>query len=234
YNTEIDDILLTSLSTTIANWSNSNKVLIGLEGHGRGDIAEGVDTTNTVGWFTTLYPVLLNINADNSSNLIKSIKEQLRQVPDQGVGYGVLKYINKEESLQGKQPWEILYNYLGQVDNLVSDSKYFSRVDEYAGENRAGEHTVNEKISINAIVRGGELVIKFDCSSKHFKELTVREIAENFITNLNFLISHCLQQDNKGGGLTPSDFGMGSKISIEELDELLEEEGDSRDNILSF
>jgi non-ribosomal peptide synthase protein (TIGR01720 family) len=185
YHTEINDILLGSLAKTISDWSNNDKVTIGLEGHGREDIAEGIDTSRTVGWFTNLYPVLLTVKPGNQEDdIIKTVKEQLRQVPDRGIGYGVLKYINKEETLQGKEPWDIVFNYLGQTDNIVNDGKWFKGAGEAAGATRSEQHILSEKISINCIIRGGQLSVNWTYSSRHYNEATIQKLAEEYITNL--------------------------------------------------
>ena len=103
YHTEINDMLLCALALTLCEFGKTEKVTIGLEGHGRENINEDIDTSRTVGWFTNLYPVLLKLNKDRDlSDSIKSVKEQLRNIPDKGLGYGVLRYINKEERLSGK------------------------------------------------------------------------------------------------------------------------------------
>ncbi|HSF45288.1 MAG TPA: amino acid adenylation domain-containing protein, partial [Chitinophagaceae bacterium] len=118
YHTEINDILLCALAATLCKWAGISKVVIGLEGHGREEVAVNIDTSRTVGWFTTLYPLLLEMGKlTEPGEMIKSVKEQLRTLPDKGLAYGVLKYINKEEVLQNKPGWDILFNYLGQLDN---------------------------------------------------------------------------------------------------------------------
>ena len=85
-------------------------VLIDLEGHGREEIFADVDLSRTVGWFTSLFPVRLDAGAlDLAGGLggrpalgraLKSIKEQLRAVPDNGLGYGLLRYLNAQTALQ--------------------------------------------------------------------------------------------------------------------------------------
>ncbi|MEZ4692105.1 MAG: amino acid adenylation domain-containing protein [Ignavibacteria bacterium] len=142
YHTEINDILLCALAMTVSEWNSDEKVVIGMEGHGRESISESlienIDTSRTVGWFTSLYPVLLELNSGiNISDSIKSVKEQLRRVPDKGLGFGVLKYINKEEKYSDKAYWDIVFNYLGQLDQAVGSSKWFSGAGESAGEFRS-------------------------------------------------------------------------------------------------
>ena len=128
YHTEINDILLAALSRTLSEWSGHDNVLIGLEGHGREEqVCEGIDLSRTIGWFTSLYPVLLEYQASaDPGDLVKGTKEGLRRLPDKGLGYGVLKYILGSSQLS-EDRWDITFNYLGQFDNLTSRSSFFSR-----------------------------------------------------------------------------------------------------------
>ncbi|MGI8634025.1 MAG: condensation domain-containing protein, partial [Segetibacter sp.] len=177
YHSEINDFLLCALAITICKWSNSEKIIIGLEGHGREGIGEGIDTSRTVGWFTTLYPVLLEIEKGKiEDSWIKSIKEQLRQVPDKGLGYGVLKYINKEEALQNTEPWEIVFNYLGQLDNIVRESKWFAGAGESTGAGMS-EELLTEKLSVNSVVRAGQLIVNWSYSKNHYNDETIANLA---------------------------------------------------------
>ena len=137
YHTEINDILLSALAKTLCQWTGNDKAVIEMEGHGREAIgnaneeADKADTSRTVGWFTTHYPVLLEINPNKGEDdLIKTVKEQLRQIPDKGIGYGVLKYLNKEDSLLRAKNPDIVFNYLGQADNVLSSGKWFTLATE--------------------------------------------------------------------------------------------------------
>ena len=225
YHTEINDILLCALAITLCDWSKQDKVVIGLEGHGREDVGEGMDISRTVGWFTSLYPLLLEVKTrgKQADALIKSVKEQLRQIPDKGIGYGILKYINKEESLQAEDPWEIIFNYLGQVDNVIRESKFFVGAGESAGASRSGHLEVKEKLSVNSIIKKGELSVTWTYSHKHYNQETIEQLASDYLFNLEWLISHCVNQQKNGVVHTPSDFGLGSEISFEELDQFLNE-----------
>ncbi|WP_297823662.1 non-ribosomal peptide synthetase [Segetibacter sp.] len=197
YQTEVNDILLCALSQTITEWAGTNKVVIGLEGHGREDLAEGIDTSRTVGWFTNLYPVLLDTEGmKTESEWIKGVKRQLRQIPDKGLGFGVLKYINKEASLQ-KDCWDIVFNYLGQVDTVVAKEGLISGASESAGTNLGEDLVLTEKISINCIIRGSQLLISWRYSSSYYNEETIKIIAERFKDHLQKIIIHCLHQSKK-------------------------------------
>ncbi|BBI49012.1 hypothetical protein HORIV_14330 [Vreelandella olivaria] len=101
YRTQVDDLLLTALSSALCQWAERDSVLIELEGHGREDLFDSVDLSRSVGWFTSLYPVRLTPGNTEPNSSLKAIKEQLRQVPDKGLGYGVLRYLKEEPALVG-------------------------------------------------------------------------------------------------------------------------------------
>jgi amino acid adenylation domain-containing protein/non-ribosomal peptide synthase protein (TIGR01720 family) len=221
YHTEVNDILLAALAQTISQWSLQQKVSIGMEGHGREDVSDEVDVSRTMGWFTSLYPIVLELEPKiETGDLIKSIKEQLRKIPVKGIGYGVLKYINEDPTLQGSDPWEIVFNYLGQLDNAVKDGKYLHAAKESAGTNLNSDKKVSEKLSISSSVRGGDLHINWSYSSLHFNDETLKKLADAYVNNLNEIIENCLSQTNTF--FTPSDFNLGNEISFKELDKFLD------------
>jgi len=223
YHTEINDVLLCALALTICEWSGTQKLVIGMEGHGRENIAEGIDTSRTVGWFTNLYPVLLEMAHDKGTGaIIKSVKEQLRSVPDKGLGYGVLKYINKEKKLAGGTCWDIVFNYLGQLDNVVSSGKWLSGAGESRGSSSGEDQTVDHKLALNGMVQGGELILNWSYSNIHYEKKTIQDLVQKYQANLELLIDHCTGQKTNSF-YTPSDYGLTSEVSYKELDEFLNE-----------
>ena len=111
----------------VCRWSGQGSTLIQLEGHGREDLFDDIDLTRTVGWFTSLFPVNLMPSSDLGAS-IKTIKEQLRAVPDKGLGYGALRYLGppaiRAELAALPQP-RITFNYLGQFDRQFDDAAMF-------------------------------------------------------------------------------------------------------------
>ena len=82
YRTQVNDVLLAALGRVLARWSNCDRVVVDLEGHGREELFDGVDLSRTVGWFTTLFPVALDITPGADADpgvLLKSVKESLRE-----------------------------------------------------------------------------------------------------------------------------------------------------------
>src|SRR5262249_42369000 len=91
YPTEINHLLLPALARASTAWSGGRALRVDLEGHGREEIAPGVDLSRTVGWLTSMFPVLLDLaGAGDLGAALKRVKERLRQIPDRGVGYGAL------------------------------------------------------------------------------------------------------------------------------------------------
>ncbi|HVI44723.1 MAG TPA: condensation domain-containing protein, partial [Chitinophaga sp.] len=225
YQTEINDLLLCALALALSSWNgdDSGKVLIGLEGHGREDIQKDIDVSRTVGWFTSIFPVLLQVDRQEDTGFqLKSVKEQLRQVPDKGIGYGVLKYIGKAPSLQTAHPWDIVFNYLGQTDNTTgADAAQDGRI----GDTGAAIHEafpLREKLSVTCIVRGGSLVMTWTYSSKHFTHTGIAELAALYLSRLETLVNHCAGRQYAVH--TPSDYNLGGIVSVRELDRFLDED----------
>ena len=91
-----------ALAAGLWEWSGERRLLVDLEGHGREELGEEVDVSRTVGWFTTLFPVRLEIKArEQPGAALKRIKEQLRGVPQRGIGYGLLRYLRGAEAGPG-------------------------------------------------------------------------------------------------------------------------------------
>ncbi len=101
YNTEVNDLLLAALGMMLYTWTGHERSLINLEGHGREDILPDTDISRTVGWFTSQYPVLLDIGRDHDlSGRIKQVKESLRQIPNKGIGYGIWRHLSEAGTRQ--------------------------------------------------------------------------------------------------------------------------------------
>jgi len=113
----------------LTKWTRKSQIAIDLEGHGREEIFDDVDLSRTVGWFTTLFPVLLEApKKEEKEQLIKLTKEKLRAIPNRGIGYGILRYLCQDSTVHQELATivtpEISFNYLGQFDQIQSDSEW--------------------------------------------------------------------------------------------------------------
>ncbi len=209
YRTQINDLLLTALAGVICRWTCQPSALIRLEGHGREELFERVDVTRTVGWFTTLFPVKLSPQAEISASIMR-IKEQLRAVPDKGLGYGVLRYLGPEHAqsvLNALPEGQIVFNYLGQFDQSFDGQQgIFAPAPEGSGQGQSEEAPLGSLLSINGQVYGGALELTWTYSREVFEHATVQRLADEYAQALKDLIEHCGNQDSLG--VTPSDFPL--------------------------
>jgi non-ribosomal peptide synthase protein (TIGR01720 family) len=223
YQTQINDILLTALAQAFAHWTGVPALLIDLEGHGREEIIEDVDLSRTVGWFTSIFPVYLQLDpAATLGDALKSVKEQLRSVPERGIGYGVLRYLSQStevtKKLRALPQAEVCFNYLGQMDRGEPGAMWFGPVWEASGPHRSPRGNRRYLLEINGRLAGGQVQLDWTYSECIHQRGTIEELVQSFIEALRMLIVHC--QSPEVGGYTPSDFPK-MKLSQQELDALL-------------
>jgi non-ribosomal peptide synthase protein (TIGR01720 family) len=219
YGTRVDDVLLAALEGALAGWLGEGSVVVDLEGHGREEIAPGVDVSRTLGWFTSVYPVRLALSpaATPRTRLIEA-KETLRRVPRRGIGYGVLRYLAGEPALRDGVRAEVMFNYLGQFDQVVAGSRLFGFAPEPAGAWRSARAARRHLLEIVALVLDGRLVVRFGYAETVHDRTTVERMVESFGATLRGCIAHCLAPD--AGGYTPSDFPLAG-LDQRALDRLL-------------
>ncbi len=231
YNTEINDILLTALGETIAEWTGEDRVLINLEGHGREEIVPDIDISRTVGWFTTQYPVILDMRDTGSlPSQLKSVKESLRSIPKKGIGYGILKYqtiLQDEGILKFNLNPEISFNYLGQFDQDI-DNEIFTISDISTGETISPEMPRPYCIDVNGRINDGKLRLSFAYHKDEYEKSTMNKLAENFKRSLMQLIEHCVSRDYTE--LTPGDLSS-RNITVSEVEAVYREMEDWRQHI---
>lgn len=210
YNVDIQIILNTVLAKTLSDWCNCSKVKIELENHGRH--LEDLNVSKTIGWFTVMHPIVYDIQGDLINNLL-SVKEAIKNIPEHGMGYGIIKKISKNilDTIT-----EVRFNYLGQFGKEMNND-LFSLQDREIGIETDGGNQLTAKLEINAMIVSRRLKIKFSFSSKTYQEATITYLKESFLKNLEKLID--LLRESKQPLLTPSDFNA-LEISQNELDSL--------------
>ena len=215
FNTEVNDLLLAALGIALKKWSGIDKVKVNLEGHGRENINEEIDITRTVGWFTSQYPVMLDVTDESSlANIICHVKETLRRVPQKGIGYSILKYLVDEDIFECEDKPEVCFNYMGQFEQDVA-TDLFNLSPIIPGESMSGNSEVAYKLSINAIVKEGKLFTSFAYNTNEYEEATIRDLANGYIHALEAITEYCITR--KKNKMTPADVGC-SNLSMKEFD----------------
>jgi non-ribosomal peptide synthase protein (TIGR01720 family) len=191
FGARIDEILLAALAEAFARWSEREKIIIFLEGHGRESLFEGIDLSRTVGWFTTLYPILLDLKrADNSIDALDLVKRQLQSLPDNGIAYGILRHLRDDTSKQLKQviTGEVVFNYLGQLDQFTRKENTFRAGRWSVGPSHSPKMRRSYLLEINGMVIGGQLQTTWTYSENAHKRSSVENLATLYSQALKRLI----------------------------------------------
>ncbi|MEO1298542.1 MAG: condensation domain-containing protein, partial [Cyanobacteria bacterium J06636_16] len=221
YQSQINDLLLTALVLALEPWTGARRLRLELEGHGREDLPSELATVNlsrTIGWFTTLFPVALDLTeALTLGAALKQVKETLRAFPNRGLGYGVLRHLASE--LLPLVESEVRFNYLGQVDQVLAATTGFAPASESSGAARSPHDQRTTLLEIDGLVSGGQLRLNWTYSTAIHDRATITYLANSFLDSLRQLIDYCLTTE-EDAGYTPSDFPHMS-LSQGELDDLL-------------
>jgi non-ribosomal peptide synthase protein (TIGR01720 family) len=196
-----------------------------MEGHGREEIAEDLDLSRTVGWFTSVYPVVLEVaGAETPGAALQQVKEQLRRIPGGGIGYGVLRDLSGEkeirEQLQGAGPVELSFNYLGQLDQMLDTDSLFAGAGEQTGPQQSERGRQRYALEVSAAVVRGKLRVRFTYNEQLHAAATIQSVSNEYMEALRELVKHC--QSPEAGGFTPSDFPL-INLNQAELDLALSE-----------
>nr|WP_256980682.1 non-ribosomal peptide synthase/polyketide synthase [Rhodococcus sp. 14-1411-2a] len=231
----VNDGLLAALALALSTWraekgTPSSRSLVRLEGHGREEsIVSGADLSRTVGWFTTAFPVALDVTGidvvdamgggSSAGRAIKAIKEQLLAIPDKGIGYGLLRYLNPETAgtlAAAPAAPQIGFNYLGRVDagSSGTDGETYGWLptgalgDAHAhqGEDMPANATIDINTIVSDAVDGARLRGSFTFPTGLMNRADVERLAELWVSAAEAISSFVGSADV--GGLTPSDLPL--------------------------
>lgn len=222
FHTRINDILLTALLLGVRKKYGFTSLLLDLEGHGREDIQQPVNISRTVGWFTSIYPVMLESAGDDVRSTIKKVKEALRQTPAGGIGSLLQKYQDVgPNELQPARPGlalQICFNYLGQFDADTAGKSY-SVTAGSTGNVLSPKEITGYDWQFSGIIRDGQLHMSLTYGKNQYKQETILSLLDFYRHSLLEIIAFCSAYDRTE--LTPSD--LTSKcLPMAQLDELQE------------
>ncbi|MFJ5534653.1 non-ribosomal peptide synthase/polyketide synthase [Streptomyces sp. NPDC093261] len=202
YRTRVNDVLLAALALALARWTGRDRIRLDLEGHGREDLLAGVDLSRTVGWFTTIHPVALEVSERDDMSpardwraLVKSVRRQLRAVPGNGLGFGALRtYGSPEvrERLGRAVHGQVVFNYLGQWDARSADSGGgLVRAEQGSlGQDHDPRDSGSHPLEVVGAVQNGRLAFTWHHRAAVHDTPAVRAVAEEFATALRHIARH--------------------------------------------
>ncbi|BAZ11504.1 beta-ketoacyl synthase [Calothrix sp. NIES-4071] len=212
YRVQMEDVLLSALVQATARWTGTPSLLVDLERNGREVIFDNVDLSRTVGWFTNIAPMLLETGevqeTANAHQILKVVKEQLRNFPNQGLGYGVMRYLSDDvlitKKLRSLQPAEIIFLYLGNLEQSLPQSSLFKLSQQSNGLSRSPRGLRSHLLEVHAVIVEEQLRVDWTYSENIHHTKTVEHLAEDFVAVLRLMIDDCQLSSMKS--YTPSDF----------------------------
>jgi non-ribosomal peptide synthase protein (TIGR01720 family) len=213
----INDVLLTALALAVGR-----SALVDLEGHGREEAVGAADLSRTVGWFTTQFPVRLDLGGIDVAEALRGgpaagralvrVKERLRALPDNGIGFGILRYLDPAGSRLKDQPSpQIGFNYLGRF----ADQWGVPGI-QALPPNAPVPHVLHLLAVTRDTPSGPELGVTWSWPDGVLSEHEVRRIADAWFAALRALTRHAEARDT--GIRTPSDLPLVS-VTQHEIDE---------------
>jgi non-ribosomal peptide synthase protein (TIGR01720 family) len=191
---EVWHILLFGIGAAFKKAFGQEKLLVALEGHGREAILPGLDIGRTVGWFTSIYPVVLDFSREMElPDRVREVKEMLNRLPNKGIGYGILKYKTAGEykkEIQFKLKPQIGFNYLGRFDTDVGRLS-FVMAKESPGDTHSLRGIRKYDFTVTGIVAEQCLMISIAYSKKQYKAQTAAALLNHYREVLNAIIDYC-------------------------------------------
>ncbi len=210
YNTAINDLLLCAVSRGINQLTGQKQISINVEGHGRETVNDKLDIGRTVGWFTSLYPVIIqDIGSDVASD-IKNVKKTLEMIPEHGIGYGIRPEKVWVTDRKQKQA-DITFNYMGDLsENLTNRQVFVLENKIQCGKDVDERNHFGTDISINAVIAQKQMTITVRYEQAEYPKEIIKQLTANIIKQLQAIITHCvccqesmhIEQESKAEELT--------------------------------
>ena len=224
WRARVDEVLLTGLVHALAGWTSQRLHRVQWEGHGREELFEDVDLGRTVGWFTSIYPVTVDLPPGGTpGDGLRAVRDALRRVPRKGLGHGLLRYLGRDEvraKLAAVPEPQVAFNYLGQLDSALPSDSPLVPADESMGAQQSALGHRRQVLEVNAHVLEGKLEVSFTYSEALHQRSTVETLAQGFVQALRELVAKQDTADAKR--LSPSDFPL-AEVTQATLDGLLRE-----------
>lgn len=213
FRTQTNELLVASLAMAIKEKTDKNSMTLELEGHGREELFD-LDISRTVGWFTSIYPVNICLPGKETGEILKHVKENLREIPNKGIDYGILVYLARQIKDQNQE--SIRFNYMGEIDNHLQ-TNLIGFADEDTGEDMCSSNRLSCLVDIVAMVIGKRLRIRVTYSTSKFNQDTMEMFTDTFVRKITEVVRFCTNREH--ADFTPSDFDT-IQLSQGELDVL--------------
>lgn len=223
YHMLTHEVLLAALAEMHARWTGSRTLLVDMEGHGREDIIEDVDLSRTTGWFTTLVPVCLDISEQREAReLLTRVKEQVRDIPHGGIGYGLLRYCSQNQEVRQKlaalPQSQMVFHYKGHSATVLDQGALLVPAEDVSGSALHPDSPRSHLLAFEGQVAHDQLRVSITYSAQLYSSTTIEQLLEWYLMELRAMIAHCQTQQEEY--FTPQDFPE-ADLDQTELDNII-------------
>jgi amino acid adenylation domain-containing protein/non-ribosomal peptide synthase protein (TIGR01720 family) len=218
YRTQAVEILVAALAHAIGETTGQKSCRLELEGHGREALFDDIETSRTLGWLTSHYPVALD-TGETPTGTLTQVKDTLRAVPNKGLGFGVLRHYGDDATRQALEAIprpRVTFNYLGQFD-APRDAWLTPRFGG-AGRERDPAGPLGNTLAIHAYIDTSgarSLKVHWVYAGTQFDCATIETLAQRFETALAGIVTACATRlEVRGGGATPGDYALACKAGL--------------------
>jgi len=194
---KIQDLLLVALLKVTREWTNDNKLMVNICGHGRNSGQKNINLSRTVGWVNTVYPVRLDatdIPGSDIEQLVQQVIKQLDKVPTNNMDYNILRYIAKHPSITQHHSPEIFFNYVGQLDAIIPEKIAFKPTAGMQGISEIdGCNKLCYLLYFEAGIIEGRLNIRLTSSDKIFKENVIDNLSISLKSTIGDVVNSLIQ-----------------------------------------
>ncbi|MEO0777801.1 MAG: amino acid adenylation domain-containing protein, partial [Bacteroidota bacterium] len=190
YGTELNTLLVALLGRAVQRTWGLEQVALMLEGHGRVELFPDLQISRTIGWFTSLYPCTLPSGASGEwTEWIKAVQTQLKAIPNQGIGYGILQGLAREplEGPAASRP-NLLFNYLGAFEETTEEGAILRALDADLGPSSHPDEKPTFGLSVNAWIEDNVLSLRFQYDRSAHRRERIEQLARAYETALRNLL----------------------------------------------
>lgn len=194
HHTSIEVLLVWGVASCIMDWKRERFAVLTMVAHGRESEWAHLDVSRTVGFFTVHYPLVLEIpDAAGNEDAIEAVRRQLDAVPNEGIGYGMLRFIYNQTYLQSSVPLqdegEISFNYLGNYDLNLTSNGLFSVAQEKAGVGHDPRAENPYKLGCFGYILNGKLCTEWWFNTALQTSETINALADAYYAKLRSLLA---------------------------------------------
>src|SRR5437868_570190 len=220
----VEEVLLTALALACCDCFGSRSLAIDLEGHGREALFADIDLSRTVGWFTTLFPLVLEVGSQPEPlAALRTTRSLLHRLPQRGIGYGLLRYLHPDveirQRLQEQPQPAISFNYLGQFDQVLGAEALFALAAESPGWEQALENQRAHQLDVVALIVEEQLHLSVQYSTQQHRAESMQQLTGAYVARLQQLIAVVQSAQAHRCPYIPEDFPL-LQLSQEGLDRL--------------